>query len=149
MAVTFHTTLEETGGPIGIVAPETIVARLGTGKRYPVVVTLAGYSYRNTMGWYQGAFRIAFSAEHRAASGLNPCDEVDVTLELDEAPRVLDIPAGLSAALASAGALEKFTALSYSKQRTYVDPWVAAKTLETRDKNLAKAIAVRRKRRVS
>ncbi len=66
---------------------------------------------------------------------------MDVTLELDDAPRVLDIPAEFSAALASAGVLEKFTALSYSKQRTFVDPWVAAKSQETRDKNLAKAIA--------
>lgn len=141
MPVTFHTTLEETGGPIGLVVPEEAMAQLGPGKRYPVVVTLAGYSYRNTVGWYKGAFRIAFSSENRAASGLNPGDEVDVTLELDDAPRVLEIPAELSAALAAAGALEKFTALSYSKQRTFVDPWVAAKSQETRDKNLAKAIA--------
>ena len=117
------------------------MAQLGPGKRYPVVVTLAAYSYRNTVAWYKGAFRIAFSSDNRAASGLKPGDEVDVTLELDDAPRVLDIPAEFSAALAAAGVLEKFTALSYSKQRTFVDPWVAAKSQETRDKNLAKAIA--------
>jgi hypothetical protein len=141
MAVTFHTRLEESGGPIGLEVPEDAMAQLGPAKRYPVVVTLAGYSYRNSVSWYKGAYRIAFSSENRKASGLNPGDEVDVTLELDDAPRVLEIPVELSAALADAGVLEKFTALSYSKQRTYVDPWVAAKSQETRDKNLAKAIA--------
>lgn len=141
MAVTFHTTLEETGGPIGLVVPEEAMAKLGPGKRYPVVVTLAGYSYRNTVGWYKGAFRIAFSSENRAASGLTPGDEVDVTLELDDAPRVLELPPEFAAGLTAAGVLEKFTTLSYSKQRTFVDPWAAAKSQETRDKNLAKAIA--------
>ncbi|MEP6480658.1 MAG: YdeI/OmpD-associated family protein [Rhodoglobus sp.] len=141
MAVTFHTVLDTTPGPIGLVVPEDAMAQLGPAKRYPVVVTLAGYSYRNTVSWYKGAFRIAFSSDNRAASGLKPGDAVDVTLELDDAPRVLEIPAELSDALTSAGVLEKFTALSYSKQRTFVDPWVAAKSQETRDKNLAKAIA--------
>jgi len=141
VAVTFHTKLEETGGPIGLVVPEDAMAQLGPGKRYPVVVTLAGYSYRNTVGWYKGAFRIAFSAENRQGSGLNPGDEVDVTLELDDAPRVLELPDQFAGGLRDAGVLEKFTALSYSKQRTFVDPWVAAKSQETRDKNLAKAIA--------
>ena len=141
MSVTFRTRLDDSGGPIGIEVPENVMATLGPAKRYAVVVTIGEYSYRNSVSWYKGAFRIAFSAENRAASGLNPGDAVDVTLELDDAPRVLEIPAELSDALAAAGVLEKFTALSYSKQRTFVDPWVAAKSQETRDKNLAKAIA--------
>jgi hypothetical protein len=117
------------------------MAQLGPGKRYPVVVTLGGYSYRNTVGWYKGAFRIAFGSDNRAASGIEPGNEVDVTLELDDAPRVLELPAEFAAGLATAGAFEKFTALSYSKQRGFVEPWSAAKSQETRDKNLAKAIA--------
>lgn len=141
MAVTFHTTFAATAGPIGIVVPAEAMAQLGPGKRYPVVVTLAGYSYRNTVGWYRGAFRIAFSSENQKAAGLGRGDEVEVSLELDDAPRVLEIPDELSSALSAAGALEGFSALSYSKQRMFVDPWVAAKTQETRDKNLAKAIA--------
>ena len=141
MGVTFHTRLEETGGPIGLEVPPDAMAQLGPGKKYPVVVTLVGYSYRNTVSWYKGAFRIAFSSENRKASGLNPGDEVDVTLELDDAPRVLELPEQFAGGLQDAGVLEKFSALSYSKQRTFVDPWVAAKSQETRDKNLAKAIA--------
>jgi hypothetical protein len=141
VAVTFRTQLEQGGNAVGIVVPENIMAKLGPGKRYPVVVTIGDYSYRNTVGWYKGAFRVGVSAENRAAAGVAGGDEVDVTLELDDAPRVLELPEELSLTLRDAGVLDKFTALSYSKQRGFVEPWAAARTQETRDKNLAKMLA--------
>ena len=141
MAVTFDTTLSTDAGPIGIVVPEESMARLGPGKRYPVVVTVGDYTYRNTVSWYKGAFRIAFSSDNQKASGLNKGDAVVVTLELDDAPRTLELPEPLELALKDAGSLDAFRALSYSKQRGFVEPWVAAKTDETRDKNLAKLLA--------
>jgi uncharacterized protein DUF1905/bacteriocin resistance YdeI/OmpD-like protein len=142
MAVTFRTVLEQGGGTaVGIVVPEKVMAELGPGKRYPVVVTIGGYSYRNTVGWYKGAFRVGVSAENRAGAKVEGGDQVEVTLELDDAPRTLEIPDALADALRDAGVLDAFTALSYSKQRGFVEPWVAAKTQETRDKNLARMIA--------
>jgi hypothetical protein len=145
MGVTFHTTLERgSGTAVAIVVPADVMAELGPGKRYPVVVTIGAYSYRNTVGWYKGAFRIGVSAENRAGAGVAGGDEVDVTLELDDAPRTLEIPDALSSALADAGALELFSALSFSKQRGLVEPWIAAKSQETKDKNLAKMIAAAR-----
>jgi hypothetical protein len=141
MSVTFTTTLDPDKGPIGITVPEDVMAKLGPAKRYPVVVTLGGHSYRNSVSWYKGAFRIAFSAENRSASGVGPGDTVDVTLELDDAPRVLELPEALREELAQAGVLEKFLTLSYSKQRALVEPWLAAKTDATREKNLAKMVA--------
>jgi hypothetical protein len=140
MAVTFTTTLDATPGPIGITVPEESMAELGPAKRYPVVVTIGDYTYRNSVSWYKGAFRIAFSGEHEKASGVTRGETVTVTLEVDDAPRVVEIPDALKAALSAAGVLESFTALSYSKQRSFVDPWVAAKSDATRDKNLAKMI---------
>jgi len=140
MAIEFDLQLEETGGPIGIVVPEDAMTALGPAKRYPVVVSVNGYSYRNTVGWYKGAYRIAFSSENRTAAGVAPGDTVHITLELDDAPRVLELPDEFAAALKNAGVLERFQALSYSKQRTFVDPWSAAKSEATRDKNLARAI---------
>jgi len=140
MGVSFTLELDSGDGPIGIVVPEEVMAQLGPGKRYPVVVTINGHTYRNTVGWYKGAFRIAFSSDNQKASGVGKGDTVSVTLELDDAPRTLDLPADLAAALASAGVLDRFTALSYSKQRALVEPWVAAKTDATRDKNFAKML---------
>ncbi len=141
MGVTFTTTLDTDAGPIGITVPEDVMAQLGPAKRYPVVVTLRDYSYRNSVSWYKGAFRIAFSSEHQAASGVGRGDTVDITLELDDSPRVLELPEALRGELARAGVLEKFLTLSYSKQRALVEPWIAAKTDATREKNLAKMVA--------
>lgn len=141
MSVTFRTTLDTGEGPIGITVPEDAMAQLGPGKRYPVVVTIGDHTYRNTVSWYKGAYRIAFSSDNQKASGIGKGDTVQVTLELDDAPRVLDLPGELELALKDAGALDSFRALSYSKQRGLVEPWIAAKTQETRDKNLAKLLA--------
>ena len=140
MSVTFTTTLDAQPGPIGITVPEEAMAQLGPAKRYPVVVTIDGYTYRNSVSWYKGAFRIAFSSEHEKASGVTRGDDVEVTLEIDDAPRVVEIPDALREQLSAAGVLETFLTLSYSKQRSFVDPWVAAKSDATREKNLAKMV---------
>jgi hypothetical protein len=143
VGISFRTVLTGEGRTAsGIVVPEELMAKLGPAKRYPVVVTINGsYTYRNSVSWYKGAFMISVSSDNKRAAGVAGGQEVDVTIEIDDAPRVLELPEEFSAALRDAGALEGFTALSYSKQRTFVEPWSAAKTDATRDKNLAKAIA--------
>ena len=104
-------------------------------------MVIGDYSYRNTVSWYKGAFMISVSADNRAGAGIAGGDEIDVTLELDDAPRVLELPGELVALLTSAGVLDGFTALSFSKQRGFVEPWTAAKSQATKDTNLAKMIA--------
>jgi hypothetical protein len=143
MAIIFRTVLRGEGRTAaGIVVPEELMAELGPAKRYPVVVTVNGsYTYRNSVSWYKGAFMISLSSENQRAAGVKGGDEVDITVELDDAPRVLELPAEFALALKDAGVLDAFQALSYSKQRALVEPWSAAKTDATRDKNLAKAIA--------
>ena len=140
MAVSF-TTVISGGTAVGITVPADKMAELGPAKRYPVVVTVNGYSYRNSVSWYRGAFMIAFSADNRAAAGLTEGGEVEVSLEVDDAPRVLELPDELTGALQDAGVYDAFRAISYSKQRGLAEPWMAAKSQETRDKNLAKIIA--------
>lgn len=140
MAVSFSTSVPG-GSAVGIEVPAGKMAELGPARRYPVVVTVNGYTYRNSVSWYKGAFMIAFSAEHRAAAGLTEGGAADVTLEIDDAPRVLELPDELTKALEDAAVYDAFRALSYSKQRSLAEPWMAAKSQETRDKNLAKIIA--------
>lgn len=140
MPVTFRTVIGG-GSAVGIEVPADKMAELGPAKRYPVVVTVNGYSYRNSVSWYKGAFMIAFSADNRAAAGLTDGGEVEVSLDLDDAPRILELPDELTAAMHDAGVYDAFRALSYSKQRGLAEPWMAAKSQETRDKNLAKIVA--------
>ncbi len=141
MALTFTTTLTGEGRTAsGIVVPAEIMAALGPAKRYPVVVGLPGYSYRSSVSWYKGAFMISVSSAVKAASGVAGGDTVTVTLERDLEPRVLELPAEVGAALSAAGILDRFRSLSYSKQRALVEPWVAAKSDATREKNLTKML---------
>jgi hypothetical protein len=144
VSVTFTTTLTSGHTASAIVVPEEIMAQLGPAKRYPVVVTIGDYTYRNSVSWYKGAFLVSVSSAVKAESGLAGGDEVTVTLEHDTEPRVLELPDAVAEALAAAGALEAFRALSHSKQRALVEPWIAAKTDATRDKNLEKILAAAR-----
>ncbi|HWR85504.1 MAG TPA: DUF1905 domain-containing protein [Rhodoglobus sp.] len=135
--VSFRTELERGGGnTVGIVVPESVMAQLGPAKRYPVVVTVEGYRFRNTVGWYQGAYRIGFSAEHRAAAGVQGGDEVEVALELDDAPRVLEVEPEFESGLGTS--FDAFRALSYSKQRGLYEPWAKLKSPEARERKLSR-----------
>lgn len=141
---TFKTTLLATGGNnVGIVVPEEMVQGFGRGKRVPVVVTIDGdYTYRNTISSMGGRFLISFNAETRAATGRGAGDTVEVTLEVDDTPRVVEVPKVLKAAFAvNPEAAKMWASLSYSKQRQHAESITGAKTDETRDRRVRKVLA--------
>ncbi|MDP1876029.1 MAG: YdeI/OmpD-associated family protein [Actinomycetota bacterium] len=126
----------------GIAVPPEVVESLGAGKRVPVVVTIGGHAFRTTIAPYNGQYVIPVSADNRAAAGVAAGDELSIGLEVDTAPRVVEVPDDLEAALASSPAAAQFFAsLSFSNQRGYVS-WVEeAKKVETRDARVAKSIS--------
>lgn len=129
----------------GIRVPEEVVEALGRGRRAAVTVTLRDHSYRTTFGVMGGHCMIPVSAENRAAAGVAAGDELVVRVEPDDAPRVLDVPGDLSAALdADPPARAAFDALSYSNRRRHVLSVEGAKTAETRARRIAKAVEVLR-----
>ena len=142
----FHALIEGAGKTAaGIEVPAEVVTALGQTKRPPVRVTINGYTYRSTVATVGGRFMVGVSNEVRASAGVAAGDEVDVQMELDTAPREVSVPPELAKELASdAGARKAFEALSYSKQRLLVDPVANAKTAETRDRNVAKALGALR-----
>jgi hypothetical protein len=126
----------------GIRVPDGVVAALGTGKRPAVTVTINGYSYRSTIARMGGLFMLPVSAENRAGAGVAAGDEVDVNLELDNAPREVVVPPDFSAALSpDAEAKTFFESLSYSNKLRFVLSVEGAKTPETRERRIAKAVA--------
>lgn len=145
----FRATLELAGKTAtGFEVPATVVAELGAGKRPPVKVTINGYTYRNTVAAMGGRFMLGVSAEHRAAAGVAAGDEVDVELELDTAPREVVVPDDFATALAAEpAARECFDALSYSNKRWHVESISGAKKPETRQRRIAKSVAVLREGR--
>lgn len=151
MGVRFRTTLSlENRTATGIHVPADVVAALGGGKRPAVVATVNGYTYRSTvMGYDPADPLLPFSSEHRAAAGLKAGDEVEVELALDAAPREVEVPEDLAAALAADPAAKAFfDALSYSNKRVHTLSVEGAKTPETRARRVERSIALLREGRV-
>lgn len=132
-----------TGGTTaGIVVPDDVVAALGGGKRPKVVVSVNGFTYRTSVAPVDGRFLVPLSAERRAAAGVAAGDAVDVTLELDTAPREVTVPDDLAAALdAQPGSRARFDALSFSNQQRHVLAVEGAKAPETRARRVEKVVA--------
>jgi Domain of unknown function (DUF1905)/Bacteriocin-protection, YdeI or OmpD-Associated len=126
----------------GIEVPAEVVSALGSSKRPAVRVTINGHTYRSTVAVLGGRFMMGVSAEVRAAASVAAGQKVDVEMELDTAPREVAVPPELKKALAGdAAARQRFEGLSYSKKRLLADPIASGKTDETRQRNLAKAMA--------
>jgi hypothetical protein len=123
----------------GIQVPDDVVEKLGSGKRPPVAVTVGGYTYRTTVAPMGGEFWVPLAAEHRTAAGVVAGDEVDVVVELDNAPREVALPDDLSAAMDDA-ARTAFGGLAPSHKKEWVR-WVdEAKKPETRTARIEKTV---------
>ena len=141
-ALTFRAVIQQSGKTAtGIPVPAEVVERLGAGKRPAVQVTLQGYTYRSTVASMGGAFMLPLSAEHRVGAGAAAGDEVEVSVTLDTAPRVVSVPPDLATALAADADAQRVCAgLSYSNHQRVVLPIEEAKTPETRQRRIAAAI---------
>jgi hypothetical protein len=135
--------LEQAGKTaVGFAVPEAVVVALGKGKRPPVNVTINGYTYRNTVAVMDGRYMIGVSAEHRAAAGVAGGEIHDIDIELDTAPRVVELPADFAAALAADDAARRtFDALSNSNKGWHVSSIEGAKSDETRQRRIEKSVA--------
>lgn len=126
------------GNNTGIEVPADVVAALGAGKRPPVVVNVSGFEYRSTVAPMGGRYLLPFSAARRQESGIKGGDAIDVELTLDTAPRTVEVPADLRAALdASPTAAAAWAKLSNSTRKAQVDSVQGAKAAETRARRIA------------
>src|SRR5438034_300605 len=105
----FKTTLLQAGKTAtGIQVADEIVEGFKAGKKPPVRITINGYTYRNTIAVMGGVYMVGVSAEHRKGAGVEGGDEIEVTIELDTAPREVEIPAELEKALSKNKAAKTF-----------------------------------------
>lgn len=133
----------------GLPVPAKVVADLDAGQRPKVLVTISGYTYRSSIAPWGGHFMIPLSAEHRTGAGVAPGDKVQVTVELDSAPRVVEIPPDFAKALtADPVAKEFFDGLSFSNKRVHTVSIEGAKTSETRQRRIEKSVGLLREGRV-
>ena len=137
----FSTTLFQSGNNTGIEVPPELVEQLGAGKRPPVLVTVNGFRYPSTIASMGGRYLIPFSSDKRAATGLAGGDPIDVELELDAAPRVIEPTPDLAEALAAhPDAAAAWERLAPSHRKAHVTAIETAKAPETRARRVAAAI---------
>ena len=126
----------------GIVVPDAVVEKLASGKRPKVAVTLNGYTYRSTVAVMGGQFMLPLAKAHREAAGVKPGQKVGITLELDTAPREVEIPKDFAAALKKAGLRAAFDRLAFTHRKEHVRAIEEAKAAETRARRIDKALAM-------
>jgi hypothetical protein len=141
-SLTFTTTLERRGPAAAVILDDEQVAVLGEGaKRFPVRATVNGYAWRTSVARMGGEFLLGLNREVRDGAGVQAGDEVEVTVELDTAPREVEVPDALAAALASdAAARAAFEGLAFTHRKEYAR-WIAeAKREETRARRVEQAL---------
>ncbi len=142
-------TLVPRGPAAAIVLDDEQVAAVGEGaKRFPVVATVNGFSWRATVTRMGGEFLLGFSREVRGQAGVEAGDTVELELELDTAPRQVEVPPALADALRNdAAARTAFDGLSYTHRKEYAR-WISeAKRDDTRERRVVEALRMLREGR--
>jgi hypothetical protein len=113
--------------------------------RPPVAGTIDGHPFRGRLAVYGGETVLGLTKAWRAAAGLKPGDTVAVEIDRDDAPREVEVPPALQAALdGDPEAKAAFDGLSFTHRKEYAR-WIAeAKREETRERRLAKALEMLR-----
>lgn len=140
--VSFDTTLSAFGNNTGIEIPDSIIEELDAGKRPNLMVRVNGYEYQNTPGIMNGKTLLSFNADHREKTGLKGGDKIHVELSVSSTPREVEMSADFLNALKTSNTEEFFNALSNSLQRYHCDLINGAKTEETRQRRIEKAIGL-------
>jgi hypothetical protein len=135
---TFRAIIEDpTGGGAFVRVPFDVEQTFGK-KRVKILATIDGVSYRGSlvrMG--TECHLLLILKEIRQQIGKTFGDEVEITVQEDSEPRVVNVPEDLRVALeADPSARSFFDKLAYSHQREYV-MWIEeAKRPETRQKRI-------------
>lgn len=137
---TTRVTQAEDMNATGLDVPAKVVESLNAGKRPKVTVTINGYTYRSTVSVYGGAYMLPLAKVNREAAGVKGGERVKVTLEVDSAPREVEVPKDFAAALKKAGLRATFDALAFTHRKEHVRAIEEAKAPETRARRIVKAV---------
>ncbi len=136
------TALEGRGPGSAFVLTDEQVAAIGEGaKRFPAATTINGHRLRTTVVRMRGEFLFGLSKAARQAASIEIGDTVTFTLELDEAPREVEVPPALATALdADPEAKRLFEALAYTHRKEFARWIIEAKRDETRERRVVQAV---------
>jgi len=141
----FRTLVEPPEPMRGLEVLEEVVEALGGGKRPKVTITINEHSWRSRVAIMRGRYLLGLSNANRRAAGVSTGDEVEVEVELDTEPRVVDEPADFARALdADPAARIAFDRLPYGRKLRQVRDIESAQKPETRIRRIERAVATLR-----
>jgi hypothetical protein len=126
-----------------VLIPPEVATVLGGLKQQRVIGTVNGGApfTTSTYPWKGIGLYVGLPKASREAVGVMLGDEVDVELELDTRPRIMELPSELEATFEAEPELRRrFEALSWSRKRLIFEPLAEAKRPETRAVRLEKAL---------
>jgi hypothetical protein len=95
----FDATVIPSGNATAVEVPAEVMAALGPDARPPVAITINGVTWRSRVAAMGGKKLIGISAAHREAAGIAEGETIEVDVILDTAPRTVEEPDDLKAAL--------------------------------------------------
>jgi hypothetical protein len=138
----FRAQLQARGPAAAVVLDDDQVAVIGEGaKRFPVVATVNATTWRTSVARMGGEFLLGLNREVRQRADVQAGDEVEVSIELDVAPRTVEVPEALAMALAAdPKARATFENLAFTHRKEFAR-WIAdAKREETRVRRVERAV---------
>lgn len=125
--------------------PFDVKAVFGKG-RVPVKLTVNDYTYRTTICHMGDIWGVPLRREHRENAKVQAGDVVEVKVESDAEPRVVEVPRDLKKFLQGHDVWELFDKLAYTHKKEFVQWITEAKKEETRETRQQKMIAMLKKR---
>src|SRR5687768_15943984 len=93
--------------------------------RPPVAGTINGHEFRGRLAVYGGQTVLGLTKAFRAELGIEVGDQLDVVMDRDDAPRVVDVPRALQVVLdGDEVARSAYEKLSFTHRREYAQ-WIA------------------------
>jgi hypothetical protein len=135
-------TLEPRGSAAAVVLDDEQVAAVGEGaKRFPVLAIVNGYAWRTTVTRMGGEFLLGLNHKVREGASVEVGDSVEVEIELDNAPREVDVPEALANALdGDPAAAAAFKGMAYTHRKEYARWIEEAKREETQQRRVEQAL---------
>jgi hypothetical protein len=145
-SITLNGELVARGPAAAFVLDDEQVATVGEGaKRFPVLATVNGYSWRTSVTRMGGEFLVGLNRAVRDSARVEAGDTVTLVLELDTAPREVEVPAALAQALEhDPQAKAAYDGMAFTHRKEYARWIEEAKREETRDRRVTQALQMLR-----
>ncbi len=142
MTFKFQAKVAPSGNATAVEVPKDGIESFGAGARPPVAISINGHRWRSRIAVKDGKYLVGISAANRRASSISMGDLVEVLVALDEAPRTVVEPTDVSEALnKDQRARAAFDRLPFGLQRKHVAAIENAKSLQTRQRRIAKLVS--------